>query len=102
MFAPVIDKPFSSPGPRQYIRLAGFISLISFLVNYRPNLFATISDWAFERINSRKGTRDDIRVKKTTEINQEIQVEMPASVVSTNGNTGNDLVSVRGAATATK
>lgn len=48
------DKPFSSPGPGQYIRLAGFISLISFLVNYRPHLFTTISDWAFERINSRK------------------------------------------------
>lgn len=48
------DKPFSSPGPGQYIRLAGFISLISFLVNYRPHLFATISDWAFDRINSRK------------------------------------------------
>ena len=48
------DKPFSSPGPGQYIRLAGFVSLISFLVNYRPHLFATISDWAYERINTRK------------------------------------------------
>jgi hypothetical protein len=48
------DKPFSSPGPGQYIRLAGFISLISFLVNYQPHLFTTISEWAFERINARK------------------------------------------------
>jgi hypothetical protein len=59
------DKPFSSPGPGQYIRLAGFISLISFLINYRPHLFTTISDWAFERINSRK-----VIPKKQPEENQ--------------------------------
>lgn len=48
------DKPFSSPGPGQYIRLAGFISLISFLVNYRPHLFNTVLDWALARLLSRQ------------------------------------------------
>jgi hypothetical protein len=48
------DKPFSTPGPGQYIRLAGFISLISFLVNYRPDLFNTILDWALARLLSRQ------------------------------------------------
>ena len=79
------DKPFSNPGPGQYIRLAGFISLISFLVNYRPHLFATISDWAYERINSRKvipvaeGSNDEITLKKTTKVNEETEIKIPVA-----------------------
>ena len=82
------DKPFSSPGPGQYIRLAGFISLISFLVNYRPHLFATISDWAYERINSRKviPANDEITVKKTTNVNQETEIKIPVAEGIANGN----------------
>ncbi len=80
------DKPFSSPGPGQYIRLAGFISLISFLVNYRPHLFTTISDWAFERINSRKviptqPEENDVKIEKTKETNEKttLTLQMPAN-----------------------
>jgi hypothetical protein len=76
------DKPFSSPGPGQYIRLAGFVSLISFLVNYRPHLFASISDWAYERINSRKvvpekNSADMVTFTKTTKVDEETKIEMP-------------------------
>jgi hypothetical protein len=76
------DKPFSSPGPGQYIRLAGFVSLISFLVNYRPHLFASISDWAYERLNSRKvvpekNSADKVTFTKTTKIDEETKIEMP-------------------------
>ncbi len=85
------DKPFSTPGPGQYVRLAGFISLISFLVNYRPNLFSTISDWAFERINTRKvrtgrdRADDDIRIRRTTSEINEIEVEVPMGGSEPNG-----------------
>lgn len=50
------DKPFSDPGPGQYIRFAGFLSLISFIVSYQPNLFSMLIEWAFQRINTRKDT----------------------------------------------
>ncbi len=80
------DKPFSSPGPGQYIRLAGFISLISFLVNYRPHLFTTISDWAFERINARKviptqPEQDEVKIENTKETNEKttLTIQMPAN-----------------------
>ena len=78
------DKPFSSPGPGQYIRLAGFVSLISFLVNYRPHLFATISDWAYERINTRKvvpqkSSADKATFTKTTKIDEETKLEVPVT-----------------------
>jgi len=81
------DKPFSTPGPGQYIRLAGFISLVSFLVNYRPNLFASISDWAYERINSRRvlpvaeGSTHEITVKKT-----KTHIKTPLAESAANGN----------------
>lgn len=85
------DKPFSSPGPGQYIRLAGFISLISFLVNYRPHLFATISDWAYERINSRKAipaekANDEITLRKKTTLDQETEITIPVAEGIANGN----------------
>ena len=85
------DKPFSSPSPGQYIRLAGFISLISFLVNYRPHLFATISDWAYERINSRKvipaaeKSYDEITLKKTTKVDEETAITIPVAEGIANG-----------------
>lgn len=88
------DKPFSSPGPGQYIRLAGFISLISFLVNYRPHLFATLSDWAFERLNSRKmlpararkeETKAEITVEETPESDEKKLTPVVKTKVATNG-----------------
>jgi len=52
------DDPFSSPSPGQYIRLAGFLSLFSFIVNYQPRTFSTLIDWAHARIHA-KGRKSD-------------------------------------------
>jgi hypothetical protein len=45
--------PFSNAGPSQYIRLAGFLSLFSFVVSYHPELFGALIMSAFERIQVR-------------------------------------------------
>jgi len=82
------DKPFSSPGPGQYIRLAGFLSLISFLVNYRPHLFTTITDWAFSRINAQKPLppkKDEVKLEKTKETTEKTTVTLSASKPAVNG-----------------
>ena len=50
------DSPFSMTSPDQYLRLAGFLSLFSFVVNYQPNVFGTLIDWAHTRIHSRNNT----------------------------------------------
>jgi hypothetical protein len=47
--------PFSNAGPSQYIRLAGFLSLFSFVVSYQPHLFGALIVSAFERIQVRAG-----------------------------------------------
>ena len=47
--------PFSNAGPSQYIRLAGFLSLFSFVVSYHPTLFGALIVSAFERIQVRAG-----------------------------------------------
>jgi hypothetical protein len=49
------DAPFSHPAPGQYIRLAGFLSLLCFVVSYQPRLFNTLIVWAFQRIEVREG-----------------------------------------------
>jgi hypothetical protein len=47
------DAPFANAGPAQYIRLAGFLSLFSFVVSYQPKLFTTLMVSAFQRIQAR-------------------------------------------------
>lgn len=47
------DSPFSATGPDQYVRLAGFLSLFSFVVNYQPKVFSNLLDWANTRIQTR-------------------------------------------------
>ena len=49
------DAPFANPAPGQYIRLAGFLSLFSFVVSYQPRLFSVLIVWAFHRIQVREG-----------------------------------------------
>ncbi len=49
------DSPFSHPTPGQYVRLAGFLSLFSFVVSYQPRLFSVLIVWAFHRIQVREG-----------------------------------------------
>ena len=52
----VLDEaPFTHPTPEQYIRLAGFLSLFSFVVSYQPRLFNILIVWAFHRISVREG-----------------------------------------------
>lgn len=36
----ISSDPFTSPNPGQYLRIAGLVSLFSFLVSYNPGLFA--------------------------------------------------------------
>jgi hypothetical protein len=43
------DAPFSNSSPAQYIRLAGFLSLLSFIVNYQPHIFGKLVDIAQNR-----------------------------------------------------
>jgi len=38
----LLEKPFDAPSQEQYLRLAGFVSLLSFLVGYNPHLFARL------------------------------------------------------------
>jgi hypothetical protein len=47
------DAPFSSSTPAQYVRLAGFLSLLSFAISYSPNVFGGLIEWAFYRIRAR-------------------------------------------------
>lgn len=49
------ETPFSAATPGQYVRLAGFLSLFSFVVNYSPNVFSSLISWAFNRIQARGG-----------------------------------------------
>lgn len=52
----VLDvNPFSNPGPAQYIRLAGFLSLFSFVLSYQPRVFKKIIVWTYQRIEEREG-----------------------------------------------
>jgi hypothetical protein len=53
----IVDTPFTSPTQDQYLRLAGVLSLASFLVNYKLKLFAKFLRYSAEKIEQqRKGT----------------------------------------------
>jgi hypothetical protein len=60
------DAPFSSPGPGQYIRLAGFLSLFSFVTSYQPRLFTNLVASASQRI-----TREDENVPARSDAESE-------------------------------
>ena len=42
--------PFGTTTPGQYVRMAGTVSVLSFIVNYEPNLFKSIIGFAESRI----------------------------------------------------
>jgi len=46
----LVNDPFNTPHPSDYLRLAGFLSLASFAVSYEPAIFSEISEAAYERI----------------------------------------------------
>jgi hypothetical protein len=74
------DAPFSNPAPGQYIRLAGFLSLFSFVVSYQPKLFSTLVVWAFHRIQVREGEDMDSNKSRTeTLYAKKTTVEVAAS-----------------------
>ncbi len=35
----LVENPFTATSPQQYVRLAGFISLLSFMMGYNPHMF---------------------------------------------------------------
>lgn len=44
------ENPFRNVSPHQYIRTAGFMSTASFLVSYRPRVFAEFVLWMSQRV----------------------------------------------------
>lgn len=59
------DDPFSNPAPSNYIRLAGFLSLFSFVVNYQPRTFSMLIDMAHNRIHKKDTKSEDDRPAPT-------------------------------------
>lgn len=49
----LLEKPFSDPSQEQYLRLAGFISLLSFMVGYNPHLFSRLLTRIAELVEGR-------------------------------------------------
>lgn len=89
------DKPFSNPGPGQYIRFAGFLSLFSFVVNYQPFLFTTLIEGAFQRISARRGgadtTPDNVtRKERLVEHSTETKQKYTIADVTTESNGADD------------
>ena len=70
------DSPFSNAGPGQYIRLAGFLSLFSFVVSYQPRLFGSLILSAFQRIQVRGGENTaQITQAETVRGNLDVEIE---------------------------
>lgn len=53
------DEPFSAPTPGSYLRLAGIMSLLSFVANYKPSFFAKILGGVQNFLNSKTPNRED-------------------------------------------
>jgi len=76
------DSPFSNSAPGQYIRLAGFLSLFSFVVSYHPRLFSTLISAAFQRIQVRDGENaTSMKAESKTLIKKETTVAVATHTV---------------------
>lgn len=75
------DAPFSNAGPGQYIRLAGFLSLFSFIVSYQPRLFSALVTSAFQRIQVRGGD-EAVQSKQTNTDTVRTTVDVGVAVES--------------------
>jgi hypothetical protein len=62
------ETPFSSPSPGQYIRLAGFLSLFSFVISYQPRLFTALVVSAFQRIQVRDRSQENDSAKSESTV----------------------------------
>lgn len=67
------DSP-SDTGPNQYVRLAGFLSLFSFFVNYKPSVFSSMLDGAHRLISARgkAGAADESAGRRDAELLQAV------------------------------
>lgn len=80
-------NPFSDTSPGQYVRLAGFLSLMSFVVNYRPHMFGQLVAWSFQRIQARVQEEDRAadasvqRARTSTEV-VTVQTEVETQVTA--------------------
>jgi hypothetical protein len=71
------DSP-SDTGPNQYVRLAGFLSLFSFFVNYKPSVFSSMLDGAHKLISARgkAAAADDPAQKRDNERLQAVESKL--------------------------
>jgi hypothetical protein len=72
------DQPFTNPAAAQYVRLAGFLSLLSFVISYQPRFFNTLIVWAFHRIEAREGG-DHEKDKTSTDTVHAVRTEVTAT-----------------------
>jgi hypothetical protein len=80
------DQPFTNPAAAQYVRLAGFLSLLSFVISYQPRFFNTLIVWAFHRIEAREGAGEEKDKEKTsTDTVHAIRTEVTATHLSHTG-----------------
>jgi hypothetical protein len=73
------DQPFTNPAAAQYVRLAGFLSLLSFVISYQPRFFNTLIVWAFHRIEAREGGDDQTKAKTESDTVHAIRTEVTAT-----------------------
>ena len=50
----IVEAPFSAPTQEQYLRLAGLLSSVSFLVNYKLGLFAKFLRYSTEKLEQQR------------------------------------------------
>jgi len=58
----VLETPFSAPSQEQYIRLAGIISIASFIISYNPQNFASFFQKAYDAITRKKREGDQPQI----------------------------------------
>ncbi|MCA9695345.1 MAG: hypothetical protein R3A51_15470 [Nannocystaceae bacterium] len=54
----IVETPFSMPTQGQYVRLAGLLSLLCFVVSYTPSLFARLLRASADSVQRRVGRND--------------------------------------------
>lgn len=80
-------EPFSNPGPEQYIRLAGLLSMFAFMVNYNPQVFNRLLSFAADRVEARNGLKSrPAHVEETVQIERETQVTSVRSSLELSSN----------------
>ncbi len=57
----VMDSPLGAKTPQQYIRLAGLVSLVSFLSSYNPRVLGSLMHRAIDALDGRAGLNGDER-----------------------------------------